>query len=257
MAKVSTKRRNNDFEEADKGILAHFGLDDDASDKDKDDNKGKSDDMQALRDQISEMQRNMEQMQRTNMALLSQPMQTPRVEQLTRPQEQDFGDLPDPTLDREAFDKALRDRVNSMVTQQVQAVKGTLDTARAQEKAADDLWADFSTKHDAYSEDQDKVEFAATKVVSEMKARGVDVQKYMFQARDQFFKDVTAKYDTMFGKPGAEQVEQDEQEDEDTQRTAGIFGGLESGGAPAKGKQESPGDMIKDLHDLQRKSGFF
>jgi hypothetical protein len=46
-------------------------------------------------------------------------------------------------------------------------------------------------------------------------------------------------------------------DNEDEGRTAGIFGGNESGGAPARGKSEAKSDMITDLVQMQRRSGFF
>jgi len=90
----------------------------------------------------------------------------------------------------------------------------------------------------------------------------------MFGSQEMFFEDVKTEYEKQFGPVSqGEEAEEAAQkprkkalaadvEDDDEGRTAGTFGGQESGGRPAAGKLK-PGDMIKDLSDLQRKSGYY
>jgi len=252
MARVSTKRKSQQQEPEDQGILAHLGLEQPKVD----DEKTKQPDTAELLKRIDEMAKQIETVQRTNVALMSAPpVNTSSIER-KKPQLLDLKDLPDPTMDREAFNTSLQERLNQAVTNITQAQRESLDSASAQQKAADDLWNEFSDKYEDYAEDKTKVEFAASKAVQKAKARGVDVQKYMFTARDQFFSDVKAEYDAIFGKQAEQEDADVEDEADDNSRTVGIFGGVESGGKPST-TQPQQGDMITDLHALQRKSGFF
>ena len=81
----------------------------------------------------------------------------------------------------------------------------------------------------------------------------------MFVSRDTFFDDVAAEVRKLGGIEDDEDGGKGNDEPiEDDGRTAGIFGGQESGGKPNAGTvAKKPGDMIKDIKDLQRASKFF
>lgn len=105
------------------------------------------------------------------------------------------------------------------------------------------------------------MEFVVDKITKKASRRGVDVNRYMFGAGDQFFDDIVKTYDETFGAIKADGKSEEPApkggEEEDENRTGGIFGGVETGGRPTGGADEKPGDMIEDLHALQKKSGFW
>lgn len=170
-----------------------------------------------------------------------------------------FADLPDPTTDPEAYGRALNDRI----TAHTKAQNDYADWQGKQAKSASNkqaaLWEDFAIQYPEISGDKVKAEFAAQTVARAAHARGIDVERYMYTHSTRFLADVAKVYEQTFGKP----VNDDEDEEDDNarpaSRTAGIFGGEQSGGKPAgRGSQvEQPGDMIKELHETQRKLGLF
>ena len=67
----------------------------------------------------------------------------------------------------------------------------------------------------------------------------------------------TAYYDD--GAVGSDDDDDDDFDDDDEGRTAGIFGGSESGGKPTRGGpvKENPNEMLDDLKSLQQKLGIY
>jgi hypothetical protein len=135
------------------------------------------------------------------------------------------------------------------------------------------LWGEFAEKYPDLAEHRDMVELAAVTVSQKARARGLDAQKYMFGASEQYISDVAAEVERRFGK--ALKVLKEEEEDDGTDtggtqggtmaeaiaaaRTGGISGGapVSGGGAGSKGGREpSEGDdLISDLHKIQRNMG--
>jgi len=188
----------------------------------------------------------------------------------------DLSGLPDPVADFEGYQKALSERISGAIQTGVKTGIERHSSALTAEQEAkqkvDALFTDFSKLNPEYGKNADRVAFAAEKAVREAQARGLDGQKYIFGARDQFFKDVQAHYDSVFGKPTAPQEEDEGDEGDDTGalsdrtleqaatdgRAVAVFGGSPGGkGKGAAQQQEQKGDLLSDLKELQQKSGFF
>lgn len=213
--------------------------------------------------QIQSLTTRVETAERTNAALMSAPPVT--VTQKGPPQfkQPEFKNLPDPSIDPEGYAAA----VHTQVAKQVQDyVKETSDYQANQVDPSDqarELWNKFTTSYKEYAGNQDQVEFAASKVAQEARAKGLDPQKYMFgPGQDYFLRDVKDMVVKVFGDPTkkTEDDEDDGGEDNgnDISRSMSIFGGLESAGRPGKKTNDvaEKGDMIKEIQEIQRKTGF-
>lgn len=253
MPKVSTKKKQT--QDADLGsIFDHFEAQNPGGGTGGEPKKTPEVDLTALQAQITALSSRLEQSEATNRALLTQAPRTEPVQQTTAPAGIDLKGLPDPIEESEKYGIMLAERIAAHTKAVTEAAQNSMRSEQSQEKQIEELWEGFGKKYSDLAEDQDRVEFAATKVAKEAKAKGMDVSKYMFVTRDQFYADVAKKHEELFGKPSDGD---DNDTPEEPDRTAGIFGGMESGGRPATGKQPPQGDMIKDLQDLQRKGGYF
>jgi hypothetical protein len=124
---------------------------------------------------------------------------------------------------------------------------------RSKESRVSGLWNDFKSQYPDIAEDERKVKFLAGEVMAAAESRGLDREAYMYGG--QFLKDLVAEYKKEFG-------EEDEEDDlPEDGRTAGIFGGQESGNAASSGRkdprQSERPDMFTDLKTIQKKSGYF
>lgn len=177
--------------------------------------------------------------------------------------------LPDP-LDA-SYAPALAKRV-AEYNQQMTGYQTEKSKAAAPVGDFDSLWEDFTTTYPAYAADKEGLEFAAQKVAKTITRKGLDGNRYMFQNSDRFFRDIVKAYDDRFGKPDDDGEElsaeieapihrkraksQVTEDDADEGRTQGIFGGIDSGNG-GRPKPPPKGDMIKDLQDVQRKTGYY
>lgn len=168
--------------------------------------------------------------------------------------------------------------------------RGKTEFEKKNSKSLDDkvaeLWSDFDQAYPEYGGEgnKSKVEFAAQEVVKRAVKRGLDANRYMFVARDRFMADLAKEMDTIFGEP--EEIDDDVEEtprtrrrrearpparrdtrrrpredadERDTGRTAGLFGGNDSGGPRAPQRDlsgDSAGSMLDDIYAIQRKNGF-
>ena len=142
----------------------------------------------------------------------------------------------------------------------------------------DAVFEEFAEQFPEYVENEERITFATAQVSKKLAKKGIDVQKYLFTKSPQLFKEIIKTYDDVFGKPeglgedgdatGDEPVTPtrpkprqvqaaDDDANDDEGRTEGIFGGGEPGAGPARGAAPKPGDLIKDIQDMQRKSGYF
>lgn len=157
-------------------------------------------------------------------------------------------------------------------------------TSKTLDEKVSELWADFDQDFPDYAGNRARVEFAAETVLKRAVKRGMDPNRYMFVARDRFLGDVAKEYDNIFGAPEIEEEEieeaprsrrgrparavarnntrrrpREETDDGDIGRTAGLFGGNDSGG-PRPAQREISGDaagsMLDDIYTMQRKNGF-
>ena len=220
----------------------------------KDDGKAKEPSVADLMAQITALNSRIDTSERTNLALMANPTHEVRSTVVTKPQ-LDMTKLPDPVNEPEAYATAVAERTNKYISEQFQVQQTQQQESKAQDTRLQNLWGRFEDKYEDYAGDQRKVEFAASEAIREAQARGMDVQKYMFGASEHFFADVVKKMDEVFGKPGKNDPEQDDPTD--TSRSTHIFGGLESGGRMSKPSKEDVGDMVKEIHDLQKRTGFF
>lgn len=187
------------------------------------------------------------------------------------PKEVSYDGLPNPTIDPEGYARELQARIqkNFEDKQRFQAQQGIV--AQSRQEKYDALLDDFEDRYEGYTEDMKRLEFVVRSVVDTARGRGLDIDRYMFGTRDRFMRDVAKEYDAVFGSPdGGEEeptIRQTRQrkvarktlDDDDIGRSAGIFSGQEGGGSPTRTRQsqDKPADMIAELQELQRKSGFW
>lgn len=211
--------------------------------------------MEAMKAQIAEMKAALASQQSANIALMSQPSVSAPPQVRTS---LDTKDLPDPTIEPEKYATEIARRGAELLDGQRQLDAYNARQHQSQTGRLNALWEDFNTKYPDYADNDERVKYAATSVVEQAAARGIDVNKYMFLHPDQFMKDVVSKMDTVFGKPEADDEADDIVEAPEENRTVGIFGGAESGGKPNAGKDapvRAP-SMFDDIRDWQAKTGF-
>lgn len=189
----------------------------------------------------------------------------------------DLTGLPDAVDKPAEFAQELQTRMNAALEARTLALRTEFEGRSNQSSAADKLWANFAEAYPDHAAHRDRVEFIATKVAEEANARGLDLQRYMYGGK-QFIDDVAKRMDETFGPIGGSgdddgddddtpargmqrhgaPMQRSRDDDDDDGRTAGIHGGMESGGAPSgRGAAPKAGDMVKDLQDIQKRSGFF
>jgi hypothetical protein len=274
---ISRKRRNEAEENNNEGMLEAPFAQTFPEDKveAKDDDPRIKEIESKFEERMRLMQERLEEVNRVNMQLMSQPVVQAEVDDIPKPQ---HVDLPDPVADPKAFAEAIRHNAiqDFEYDQRVKAKRS--NKAQSEKDKAKELWDDFATEYPALAGDQKRVEFAANLVAEKLQRRGVDVARYMFINRDRFFEDVSKEYANNFGEVEVDEEGEAFDEDrgsqsgrerkprrgrprrersEEVDRSVGMFGGQESGHRPAARSEEQQGDMISDMMDMQRKSGFF
>lgn len=217
----------------------------------------------ALLAQIAALEHRLDDMAKISAASLTA---APQVPSFGKEPVLDLSGLPDAQYDNEAFTAALAKRTQDHVKATMEYQNRVADASRQETQSANSkaetLWNDFQAKFPDHSAASEKlVLFASQQVADAAKARGLDVEKYMFNNRTQFMTEVAAAMDDIRGTPFGKDPGQEEEEpanEEAATRTMGVFGNGTSI-PPAKGSQEKTlaGDMISEIHDIQRKSGFF
>ncbi len=262
MAKTSTKPRKKTKQVAD-NILDHLGVT--QNDDDGGDDGAASDEQTALLERIAALEAQTKQLSATNAALMTTPAPSNPTPAAPKKQEVDMDGLPDPITEPDKYAKELNKRimasVQSNLSAQREAERAAADAAQEERDRADGLWSEFQELYPDLAENQDFVDFAASKVVKKAQSRGRDVTRYIYTTREVFFNDVADEIKKSFGdvlKPSDEN-EVDDTDDDDTSRSEGIFSGhpLAASTKQSKKDKEDAGDMLKDLRDLQKESGFF
>lgn len=201
--------------------------------------------------------------QQANNALMQSPVVVAPLAQ----QQDAWGALPDPITDPDKYASELTRRIESKVQNVTSAFQQQQTERQNMDQKIKTLWDTFTEQNPDYAADVEGIEFATMKVTREAQARGVDLNRYMFQNPERFYADVRAKYDAVFGDgeetdPLPEPVQPRRRgrkaaaDTADNSRTGGIFGGSESGNRPGP-QAPKPGDMIADIHALQRNSPYF
>lgn len=223
------------------------------------DEEGTNPDMAAqlaeLTARVDGLMRSNEDLQRANMVLAQHQPQYP---QYTDEPEDEPETLPDPILDGEGYTRGILNRVDRLVAADINAYRQEQDAAQQETAAYVELWDDF-VSHPEYQQwegEPDKVEFATIKVMKRMQSRGVDIDRYTFGYRDQFFADVADELQHQFGN---QEEEEEEEPDEDVDRTEGLFGAQPAPVArpSRKDTDKNMPDMLSDLAEIQRKNGYY
>lgn len=178
-----------------------------------------------------------------------------------------FEGLPDMYSEPDKYQQALARRIqeNNLVNQRIQREYereiAAVDAVQANRAQA--LWSEFTEKHPELKEYEDQVRFVAEKVALEKRSAGVDPQAYIFRSKDQFFDEVVKgvrKFVPALAAGATGGEGEGVTVEDDAVRTAGTFGGAFSAFAPGAkeaGGGAPKGDMVKDMHTIQRKGGFF
>lgn len=226
---------------------------------------------------IQALQENLTRLEKTNRALMTQSGNFSPTTQPTMAkdlEEPDFSGLPDPITEPDAYQKEFSKRISANLQAKFERDQAQRDAQAAAQRdqgaRVDGLWGDFEEKYPDLAEHKDLVEVAAIAVANKARAKGVDVQKYMFTASDQYIEDVAQEMKKRFGKAlevigkGDEETEAGEESGGTmadalaSARTRGISGGLPTSGKPKAGGDDAPSardDLITDLHKVQRAMG--
>lgn len=257
-------------------VLAEGDEPEEGAEEGKDAKKGADD---ALLGKIGAMEAELAALRRTNTALMAQNggYTAPAGGSLA-PQkevEADFSGLPDPVTAPEEYQKEVAKRISAQIRaqqEQENAARAAQQDAQASRDAqVNALWSDFEEKYPDLAAHRDIVEVVAVSVANKAKAKGIDVQRYMFAASDQYIEDVAAEMKKKYGKAlevmgkGEEGDEHQDGDDGSTMsealmaaRTRGISGGLPTSGKATKGAGDEPAprdDLISDLQKVQRSMG--
>lgn len=225
------------------------------------------DNTSALLSRIAALEGSIERQRKTNLALMAQaPVAAPPV-QMEAPT-LDLSNMPDAYSEPDRYQQELSRRTQAYLDRQVQARTAAGPDVAALQARTNALWEDFVEEYPEYADKQDAVQFVASKLVQKMQLRGVDPQRYVFGATEDFFEDVDKEFKKQFGKGGkkrskAEDVVEDDASDADepdTSRVDGLFNGTVKSPKPRKkGKSDddSPGDYASEMFEVQRKMGIF
>lgn len=180
--------------------------------------------------------------------------------------------LPDPFTDREGYAREVLKRSEVYKHEMMQYEDARKPKAPDPVGDGDALWEDFVAANPEYSGlPERRMTYAVSEAMRDLAKRRVDVQRFMYEQPDRWFKKVTSTYDNIFGSPvdgdddaerlGASETRSTPRravkaEEENADRSGGIFGGSHQPVQRVQ-RQTSAGDMIKDLQDIQRKTGYF
>lgn len=224
-------------------------------------------DVAALMAQIAELRSEISSTKQANMALMSQPLvdMPPKVQT-----EIDYKALPDPSLEPENYVKALNGQIAAVLQGQKAIDDYNSSRVQTEQERVAALWNDFSAKYTGHAEHQQLAQTAAITVAQKARARGMDVNKYMYANSPQFMAEVAAEMDKIAGRSLAPQEDEDtddggvqitpaarsvpRSEGTEDHRTGGMFGGTEVGGRPQIERREP--DMFDEVREWQRKTGF-
>lgn len=249
MVKVSTTKRKGQEDPND--IFASMDRDAARMGGDADKPEVKEEDEVSLKDLLLQIKTLNERVATGEQERLALMTQAPRVEDTPKaPGEMSIDGLPDPVAYPDEYAKELNKRIQASVAERFEYQTKQNNQARSQENRVKGLWDDFSIAHPDIAQEKDRVEFAAQKVAARAQARGIDLDRYMFANSQTFFRDIAGEYNKLFPKVEAQEVE------EDANRSQSIFGGVDSMNR-VQPKAPEKGDMIADLHNIQRKMGLF
>lgn len=291
MAKISRRPRAQRHEEpARDDIFAQFsehgrqmGRDSRREEPDDDAGDGKVT-LEALQAEIARLQGRLEAV--TDDRLLAPPPVQAAPQQRMDPKEVRFSleGLPNPLDDRDGYDRGLQERISAFVQAQNEAVRQELESKHAAKSSAEHHRQQFYAAYPEWEGKDKLVGLVAAEVAEEL---GANAQAFIEHRSTKFYERVAKKLEEQYGALIEDAGDRDDRDDDvpgfygdrepsrrtqqsrrrrhsddgDDGRTAGMFSGMEAGGRPAatrrgRGK-DGPGDMIAELHQVQRESGFF
>lgn len=214
--------------------------------------------------QMAELQASVKQLadqnsslQRTNMALMAQPMQ--QVMPTYGPTEVDLNNLPDPVVNPKEYAAAIVQRGDAVLRTRQQQANWEANQAAQLDQRTQAIWDQFTKEHPALADKSDLVEAAAGKAVAKARQMGMDTNRYMFSATNQFFNDTIGILNGWGIKDEAADDADDDSAAKPSGRTAGIPGGLDSGGRLSAGKDPDETripTLMEEVRGWKMKTGF-
>ncbi len=174
----------------------------------------------------------------------------------------------DPLEDPDGFAQSLEARIEQRIQAGIDAYAQAQAASQNAAASYDDLWNGFADKYEHWADFPDEIQFATQKVMKRVLTDnpGIDAQAYMFRNRAKFYEEVNNAAIELFGEP--EPVEETQQGAgglyphgapmfSEPDRTAGISGG-EGGVAPPRGRKgPDQSDMVTEIINTQKESGFY
>lgn len=168
----------------------------------------------------------------------------------------DWSKLPDPVEDKDGFLKGVVQIVQATAQHTAQTQAG--QTARQQQ--IDKMWTEFTDEHEDLAEFPEVTEAAVRNVLADVRARGLDPDKFMFSNKKRFYKLVAdegrKRLTVMKEKLGASDKDDAAGDGVDSGRDIGLSD--TSRGSSKKPKDDGKiGSLVAELKQVQRTSGFF
>lgn len=230
--------------------------------------------MKSLQDQIAMLRDMQTRNSRTSSALMSQTGGDVAPKVIT---EMNLEGLPDPVTDPQGYAREIAKRGQEMIASQRNYDAWAANKQKQSADAYQTVWNKFTKDHPEYATHDKLVQAAATSVIADARSRNLDPNKIILGDTDNFFEDVMKEMRDMAGGDTIFKVETDEGDgDEDASgtggeggtsgnldadedepdRTAGVFGGQDSGGRPNPSAKPLDTDMFKDIREFQQKNGW-
>lgn len=185
------------------------------------------------------------------------PTATSAAQQPSKPAEIDLSNLPDPVSNPTEYAAELIKRQQAAVDARLAAERTAMAQANEQANLAQKVWDGFKSAQPSWAKHELLVQAVASKVSNDMAGRGVDVVRVLKQQPDLFYSEVTGMLEKQYPQLKVEK-EDDGDDDGDTHRTAGVFGGtpgkagnsLESGANPDDNEA-----FLRSLAEVRYKAG--
>lgn len=169
-------------------------------------------------------------------------------------------ELPDPIDDPKGYAKALIAATTAHADAKIKYEKDVIMWQNRQvatnQTKADNLLSGFNAKYADYAKNSRQVEVAAAQILSRAKARGEDINDYMYGHSDQFYADVVAEIDDLFGKPKGTASDEDDDDRADA-LPSGQIGGQDGPSGERKAPPSRYGALGSELRTWQEKTGFY
>jgi hypothetical protein len=173
------------------------------------------------------------------------------------PTEVDLNNLPDPVVNPKEYAQAIVQRGDAVLRTRQQQANWEAQQAEQLNQRTQAIWEQFSKDHPGLADKADLVEAAAGKAIAKARQMGMDPNRYMFSATNQFFNDTIGVLEGWGIKDAP--AEEEEEVVKPSGRTAGIPGGLDSGGRLSAGKDPDETripTLMEEVRGWKMKTGF-